>query len=133
LGSHPVAVVQYTFTHKQQHKTNNIQNNTKIWKSVGRAPSLRVLPCYLPYSWGKSTEKPVFTEYEGLQSLFFGKLYWFVMLDILIVMFNLKTEIQSYGSIQSSWKTITLLSLLNVLHYSIFIVIPCNRPGYMNY
>jgi len=26
LGSHPVAVVQYTFTHKQyieQHKTNN--------------------------------------------------------------------------------------------------------------
>jgi len=33
LGSHPVAVVQYTYTHKQyreRHKTNNTQNNTKI-------------------------------------------------------------------------------------------------------
>jgi hypothetical protein len=33
LGSHPVAAVQYTFTHKQykeRHKTNNTQNNTKI-------------------------------------------------------------------------------------------------------
>jgi len=33
LGSHPVAVVQYTFTHKQyteRHKTNNTYNNTKI-------------------------------------------------------------------------------------------------------
>jgi len=32
LGSHPVAVVQYTYTHKQyreRHKTNNTQNNTK--------------------------------------------------------------------------------------------------------
>jgi hypothetical protein len=33
LGSHPVAVVQYTFTHKQcteRYKTNNTQNDTKI-------------------------------------------------------------------------------------------------------
>ena len=47
LGSHPVAVVQYTYTHKQygeQHKTNNTYNNTKIMKSAGSAPSLRVLP-----------------------------------------------------------------------------------------
>jgi hypothetical protein len=29
-----------------------------IWKSVGRAPSLRVLPWHLPYNRGKSTEKP---------------------------------------------------------------------------
>jgi len=32
LGSHPVAVVQYTYTHKQyreRHKTNNTYNNTK--------------------------------------------------------------------------------------------------------
>jgi hypothetical protein len=32
LGCHPVAVVQYTFTHKQyteRHKTNNTQNDTK--------------------------------------------------------------------------------------------------------
>ena len=33
LGSHPVAVVQYTYTHKQyreRHKANNAYNNTKI-------------------------------------------------------------------------------------------------------
>jgi len=29
-----------------------------MWKRAGRAPSLRVLPLYLPYNWGKSTEKP---------------------------------------------------------------------------
>jgi hypothetical protein len=32
LGCHPVAAVQYTFTHKrytEQHKTYNTQNNTK--------------------------------------------------------------------------------------------------------
>ena len=60
-GSHPLAVVQYTFTHKQyteRHKTNNTWNNTTVWKSAGRAPSLRVLPWHLPYNWGKSTEKP---------------------------------------------------------------------------
>ena len=47
--------------------TDSTQNNTKqtihrttqiFWKSVGRAPSLRVLPWHLPYNWGKSTEKP---------------------------------------------------------------------------
>ena len=68
-----MAVVQYTYTHKQyreRHKTNNIQINTKIHrtaqkihrktkirKSAGRAPSLRVLPWHLPYNWGKGTEK----------------------------------------------------------------------------
>jgi hypothetical protein len=29
-----------------------------MWKSAGRAPSLRVLPWNLPYNWAKSTEKP---------------------------------------------------------------------------
>jgi len=29
-----------------------------MWKSAGRAPSLRVLPWHLPYNWGKSTWKP---------------------------------------------------------------------------
>jgi len=36
-----VAVVQYTNTHKQyreQHKTNNTWNNTKIRKSAGPCP-----------------------------------------------------------------------------------------------
>jgi hypothetical protein len=38
-----VAVVQYTFTHKQyieQHKTNNTQNNTKILEECGPCPVL---------------------------------------------------------------------------------------------
>jgi len=51
LGCHPVAVVQYTFTHKQyteRHKTNNIQNNTTIWESASRAPSWLVIPWHLP-------------------------------------------------------------------------------------
>jgi len=37
-----VAVVQYTYTHKQyreQHKTNNTYNNTKIRKSAPGAHS----------------------------------------------------------------------------------------------
>ena len=53
MGSHPVAVVQYTYTHKQfreRHKTNNTYNNTKFRKSAGRALSLRVLPWHLPYN-----------------------------------------------------------------------------------
>ena len=41
LGNHPVAVVQYTFTHKQyaeRHKTNNTRNNTNILKGCGPCP-----------------------------------------------------------------------------------------------
>jgi len=43
LGCHPVAVVQYTFTHKQyteRHKTNNTQNNTTILGECGPCPVL---------------------------------------------------------------------------------------------
>ena len=43
LGCHPVAVVQYTFTHKQyteRHKTNNTQNNTKFLEECWPAPLL---------------------------------------------------------------------------------------------
>jgi hypothetical protein len=43
MGSHPVAAVQYTFTHKQhteRHKTNNTQNNTKIFGRVRAVPHL---------------------------------------------------------------------------------------------
>jgi len=56
LGSQPVAVVQYTYTHKQyreRQKINNTYNNTKIKKSAGRAPSLRVLPLQLRKKHGK--------------------------------------------------------------------------------
>ena len=37
MGSHPVAVVQYTCTHKQyreRHRTNNSQNDTKIHRTT---------------------------------------------------------------------------------------------------
>jgi len=37
-GSHLVAVAQYTFTHKQYTKQH------KVWRSSGRAPSLRFCP-----------------------------------------------------------------------------------------
>jgi hypothetical protein len=55
MGYHPVAVVEYTFTHK-----NNTQNDTKqkyteqhnFWKSAGRALFLQVIPWHLPYDWG---------------------------------------------------------------------------------
>jgi hypothetical protein len=48
LCCHPVAVVQYTFTHKQY-----TERHKRLRKSAGRAPSLRVLHWHLPYKWGK--------------------------------------------------------------------------------
>jgi len=48
-----VAVVQYTFTHKQYTEQHN-----KFGKSAGRVPFLRVITWHLPYNWGKSTDKP---------------------------------------------------------------------------
>jgi hypothetical protein len=51
-----VAVVQYTYTLKQnraRHKTKNTWNNTKTRKNEERAPSLWVLPWHLPYNCGK--------------------------------------------------------------------------------
>ena len=49
-----MAVVQYTFTHRQY-----TEQHENVWKISGRAQSLRVISWHLPYSWGKSTEKPV--------------------------------------------------------------------------
>jgi len=57
LGCHPVAVVQYTFTHKQyteRHKTNNTQNNTTIYGIADRAPSWLDLHWHLLYNLGKT-------------------------------------------------------------------------------
>jgi hypothetical protein len=54
----------YTHTHTQyieqhnRHKQNIEQNNSLIRKSAGRDPSLRGIPWYMPYKWGKNTEKP---------------------------------------------------------------------------
>jgi len=50
---HPVAVVQYTFTHKQytdqhnRHKQYIEQHSSLVRKSAGRAPSLRGIPWHL--------------------------------------------------------------------------------------
>jgi len=60
-----VAVVQYTFTHKQYIEQNNRhkqyieQHTSLIRKCADCAPSLRGVPWHLPYNWGKSTEKPL--------------------------------------------------------------------------
>jgi hypothetical protein len=59
LGSHPVAVIQCTVTHKQyteQHK--NLRTTQKFGKVRTVPPSLRILPWHFPYNWGKGTEKP---------------------------------------------------------------------------
>jgi len=40
MGCHPVAVVKYTFTHKQYRE----QHNSLIRKSADRAPSLEGIP-----------------------------------------------------------------------------------------
>jgi len=59
-----VAVVQYTYSHKQyieqhnRHKQYTEQYNALIRKSANRAPSLGGIPWHLPYNRGKSTEKP---------------------------------------------------------------------------
>jgi len=51
-----VAVVQYTFTHKQyieqhnRHKQYIEQHNSLIRNSADRAPSLRGVPWRLPYN-----------------------------------------------------------------------------------
>ena len=46
LGSRPMAVVQYTYTHKQYTE----RHNSLIRKSAGRALSLRIIPWHLPYN-----------------------------------------------------------------------------------
>ena len=57
-----MAVVHYTFTHKQyieqpsRHNQYTEQHNSLIRKSADRAPSLRGTPWHLPYNWGKSTK-----------------------------------------------------------------------------
>jgi len=63
VGCHPVAVVQYTFTHKQYIEQHNrhkqyIKTHSLLRKSADRVLSLRVIPWHLVYNWGKSTEKP---------------------------------------------------------------------------
>jgi len=40
--------------------TQTVHNATQLtnWEEWGRAPSMRVIPWYLLYNWGQSTEKP---------------------------------------------------------------------------
>jgi hypothetical protein len=59
---------QWYSTHLHTNSTQNTEDGAHITikkknlgsklGSAGRAPSLRVTPWYLPYNWGKSTEKP---------------------------------------------------------------------------
>ena len=73
LGCHPVAVVQYTFTHKQyreRHKTNNTENNTTIWESAGRAPSWLVIP------WPFNSYLGYVSEGKGMRRATSGLLKW---------------------------------------------------------
>jgi len=68
LGSHTVAVVQYTFTHTHTHTQTHTHTHThadtihrttqNFWNSACHVPSLRVLPWHFPYNWRKNTEKP---------------------------------------------------------------------------
>jgi hypothetical protein len=58
-----MAVVQYTFTHKQymeqrnRHKQYIEQHNSLIRKSADRAPCLHVIPWHLPFNGGKKHGK----------------------------------------------------------------------------
>ena len=48
-------------TQSGQTKINDelpLKNYHLIGKSAGRAPSLRVISCHLPYNWRKSTQNP---------------------------------------------------------------------------
>jgi len=65
---------QYTYTHKpyiEQHKSQ--PNNTTNVEECGPCPSLRVLPCRLPYNWGKSTEKPQSVSVEFTFDTYIGR------------------------------------------------------------
>jgi len=60
MGSHPVAVVQYTFTQKhytERHKTNNIQNNTKSLEECRPCPVFADCTLAFALQLRKSTEK----------------------------------------------------------------------------
>jgi len=51
LGCHPVAVHIYTQTiHRTTQITTEQHKYNLMWKSAGRAPSLRVLPWHLLYN-----------------------------------------------------------------------------------
>jgi hypothetical protein len=56
-----VAVVQYTFTHKQyieQRNENNTQNNTKIWEGSGPCPVFASYTLAFALQLSKNTEEP---------------------------------------------------------------------------
>jgi hypothetical protein len=70
MSWHQVAVVQYTFSNKQntEYRERNIHKNKKLnthnhkninsFGKCGPCASLRVIPWHLPYNWGKRMEKP---------------------------------------------------------------------------
>jgi len=72
MGSHPVAVVQYTFTHKQyteRHETNNALNNTKILEECGPCPVLAGFTLAFALQLRKKHGKPPVRVAEECQQL----------------------------------------------------------------
>jgi len=56
-GSSTVHIYTQYIEQPNRHKHYIEQQNSLIRKSADRAPSLRGIPWYLPYNWGKSTKK----------------------------------------------------------------------------
>jgi len=72
-----VAVVQYTFTHKQYREDTKqtIHRTTqKFGKSAGRAPSLQVVPWHLPYNLKKTRKNLSFENFKPQAEVFFLKI-----------------------------------------------------------
>jgi hypothetical protein len=60
-GSSTVHIYTQTIHQMTQNK-QYIKQQKNFWKSVARAPSLRVILWHLPYNWEKSMEKPLMSE-----------------------------------------------------------------------
>jgi hypothetical protein len=64
-----VTIVQYTFTNKQyteRHKTNNTQNNTKIWEECGPCPVFAGVTLAFAIQLRKKHEKTSVRVAEGI-------------------------------------------------------------------
>ena len=74
LGWHPLAVVQYTFTHKQYIE----KHSSLIRKIVDRTQSLWVIPWNLPYNCGKKHGKTLVKVDEECKLVYFTQCVGFI-------------------------------------------------------
>jgi hypothetical protein len=78
LFYHPVALVQYTITHKQyieednRHKQYIEQHISLIRKGADHAPSLRGIPGHLPYNWGKRRARNIVSYFISVKTVYFS-------------------------------------------------------------